>query len=165
MINIIVAMTSDHVIGNSNDLPWYLPNDLRHFKELTLGNVVIMGRKTYESIVARIGKPLPNRTNIILTRDKEFSQPDCIVANSFEDAIEKSPSKKIFVIGGEQIYKLALDSADVLYITEVDAKIKGDAFFPDIDSKRFKEVGRELHKKDKNHAYDYSYVVLKRINK
>lgn len=165
MINIIVAMTSDRVIGISNDLPWYLPNDLKHFKELTLGNVVIMGRRTYDSIVGRIGKPLPDRTNIIITRDKKFSQPNCIVANSFKDAIDKSTSENIFVIGGEQIYKLALDSADVLYITEVDAKIKGDAFFPEIDSKIFKEVSREFHKKDKDHPYDYSYVVLKRIVK
>ena len=129
MISIIAAVSKNGVIGVDNKLPWDLPEDLKRFKELTTGNVVIMGRKTYESI----GKPLPNRINIVVTRDKNFFTPNVIVANSLDSALLKAGGNKdIFIIGGGEIYKQSIGFADKLYITEVDMEVEGDTTFPTI---------------------------------
>lgn len=134
MISIIVAMSKkDRVIGKDNDLPWNIPEDLKHFKETTKGHPIIMGRKTFESI----GRPLPKRTNIIVTRNIEYGQDGAIVVHSLEEAIEeaKQHDDQLFIIGGASIYKEALekDLVDQLIITEVVMDVEGDTFFPELD--------------------------------
>ena len=131
MISIIAAVSKNGVIGVDNKLPWDLPEDLKKFKEITTGNVVIMGRKTYESI----GKALPNRINIVVTRDKNFFVPGVLSANSLDSALLKAGGNKdIFIIGGGEIYKQSMGFADKLYITEVDMEVEGDTTFPKISN-------------------------------
>lgn len=135
-VSIIVAMTPERVIGHQGEIPWHSKIDLMRFARITKGHPVIMGRKTCESIIKRLGHPLEERTNIVLTRSKSFSILDCIIASSFEDALiqaEKSPgSDKIFIIGGAEIYKLALPYTRIIYVTTVFARIDGDTHFPNI---------------------------------
>ena len=135
--SLIVAMAEDNVIGLNNDMPWYIPEDLQHFKAMTLGKPCIMGRKTFESIVARLGKPLPERANIVVSRSG-FTHDGADSASGLEDAIEKAKTiakkdgaDEIMIIGGAQIYELALPLADRLYITKIHEKYDGDAFFPE----------------------------------
>jgi len=147
MVSIIAAMSENRVIGRDGKLPWYIPEDLQHFKKLTEGGAVIMGRKTYESI----GKPLPNRLNIVITREKDKTINGCITVNSIKDAISKANSeKKIFIIGGGEIYKKSLKFASTVYLTKVHQDIEGDTYFPELNDK-WKEVERE----DKN---GYSFI-------
>lgn len=157
----IVAQANGRVIGASNDLPWYLPADLQRFKELTTGHVVIMGRKTYDSIVKRIGKPLPNRTNIVITRDEALDAPDVLVAHSPQDALTLAGDGEVFVIGGATIYEAMLPLADRIYLTQVKADIVGDAYFPELGA-QWSEVSREPHVADEHNEYDYDYVQLER---
>jgi len=132
MISIIAAVSKNGVIGVDNTLPWDLPVDLKRFKEITTGNVVIMGRKTYESI----GKALPNRVNIVVTRDKNFFVSGVLSANSLDSALLKAGNNKdIFIIGGGEIYRQSMDFVDKLYITEVDMEVEGDTTFPTISDK------------------------------
>lgn len=144
MISIIVAIAKNNVIGKSNELPWYLPEDLKHFKQITTGKTVLMGKNTYESIVSRLGKPLPDRTNIVITRDINFKPADGVVVYSDLDKA-LSENNDLFIIGGASIYKQTIDKADRLYITEVGQEIDGDAFFPEIDKSIWKETLREPH--------------------
>ena len=161
MINLIVAKASNNVIGAKNDLIWHLPNDLKHFKNLTSGHPIIMGRKTFESL----GRPLPNRTNIVVTRDKDWQAENIEKEFSLEKAIEsaKKINEDIYIIGGGNIYKQAMEFADVLYITEVHHEFEGDTYFPEIDEEIWEEVDRENFMKDEKHPYAYSYVTYKRI--
>ena len=161
MINLIVAKASNNVIGAKNDLIWHLPNDLKHFKNLTSGHPIIMGRKTFESL----GRPLPNRTNIVITRDKNWQGENVEKEFSLEKAIEsaKKINEDIYIIGGGNIYKQAMEFADVLYITEVHHEFEGDTYFPEIDEEIWEEVDRENFMKDEKHPYAYSYVTYKRI--
>ena len=161
MINVIVAKASNNVIGAKNDLIWHLPNDLKHFKNLTSGHPIIMGRKTFESL----GRPLPNRTNIVITRDKNWQAENVEKEFSLEKAIEsaKKINEDIYIIGGGNIYKQAMEFADVLYITEVHHEFEGDTYFPEIDEEIWEEVDRENFMKDEKHSYAYSYVTYKRI--
>lgn len=161
MINLIVAKASNNVIGAKNDLIWHLPNDLKHFKNLTSGHPIIMGRKTFESL----GRPLPNRTNIVVTRDKDWQAENIEKEFSLEKAIEsaKKINEDIYIIGGGNIYKQAMEFADVLYITEVHHEFEGDTYFPEIDEEIWEEVARENFMKDEKHPYAYSYVTYKRI--
>lgn len=161
MINVIVAKASNNVIGAKNDLIWHLPNDLKHFKNLTSGHPIIMGRKTFESL----GRPLPNRTNIVVTRDKDWQAENIEKEFSLEKAIEsaKKIHEDIYIIGGGNIYKQAMEFADVLYITEVHHEFEGDTYFPEIDEEIWEEVARENFMKDEKHPYAYSYVTYKRI--
>ena len=130
MASIIVATSENGVIGVDNKLPWYLPEDLKRFKKLTENNVVIMGRKTYESI----GKPLPNRFNIVISRNKDLTIPGCLVVNSLEKALYKAGSdKKVFIIGGGEIYRQSLEYVDKIYLTKVHINVEGDTTFPNID--------------------------------
>ncbi len=159
-LTILVAKSENNVIGNDNELIWHLPNDLKRFKQLTTGHPIIMGRKTYESI----GKPLPNRTNIVITRNREWNPEGVLVVNSLTEAIEKGREldAEIYIIGGGNIYEQAMDWADVLEVTEVHQSFEGDTKFPEIDLKIWKEVFRENFKKDEKNEFDYSFVTYKR---
>lgn len=164
MIAGIVAVAHNNVIGKKNDLPWYLPADLRRFRDITLNHVVIMGRKTCDSIIARLGHGLPGRTNIVITQDTSYRPDGISVVHSLDEALRMVDSTDAFVIGGEQIYALALPYIDRLYITEVDADIDGDTYFPSLDVLQWRTVSREEHTKDERNVYDYAYVVLDRIS-
>lgn len=160
MISIISAVTENGVIGNKNDLPWYLAADLKRFSEITKPHTVIMGRKTYESIISRIGKSLPQRTNIIITRQKDLEAPGCTIVSSVDEALAL-PGEK-FVIGGEEIFKLFISHADRMYITRIHANIDGDAKFPEYNESEWAEISRENHSKDEKNQYDYSFLVYER---
>ena len=144
-LSIIVAMAKNRVIGRQNRLPWHLPEDLKRFKKLTMGQPVIMGRKTYESI----GKPLPGRTNIVLSRNAGFHPPGVVVVREFQDALDHARSlgaDEAFVIGGAEMYRLALPLADRLYVTRVKGHFEGDSLFPETDfEKDFQTAGAEEH--------------------
>jgi len=143
-LTIIAALTRNGVIGRGNRLPWHIPEDLKRFKALTLGHPVIMGRKTFESILATLGKPLPGRENIVVTRSRDFAPPGCRVVHSIEDAIAAAAGvEEVFVIGGGEIYALALPYAHGLRLTEVHADDQGDAYFPEFDLADWLEVSRE----------------------
>lgn len=159
-VSLVVAMSPERVIGRDNDLPWRLPNDLRHFKALTLGKPVIMGRRTYESI----GRPLPRRSNAVLSRDPAFTAPGCMVFADLDGALERLAGEpEVMVIGGAAVYALALPRADRIYLTEVHAAVAGDTLFPELDPKCWKEVSRERHAADEHHPYAYSFVILERV--
>jgi len=162
MISIIAALAENRVIGVNNTLPWRLPNDLKHFRRLTTGHAIIMGRKNYESI----GKPLPERTNIVVTRNRDYRVDGCLIAHSLDEALRLAgDDPEIFVIGGAEIYREALPRADRLYLTQVHADVRGDTFFPEIDRNGWKETACERHAADDKHAYAYSFVVFERIKK
>lgn len=161
MLSILVACAANGVIGNKNDLPWHLPADLKRFKSLTMGHSVIMGRKTFESILARIHKPLPGRTNIVVTRNHTFKSPSVKVVHSLDEAFVAAKNDG-FVIGGAQLYQQALPKIERLYVTEVRADIEGDTYFPNLDYTHWQEVKRENHKKDDTHDYNYDFVVYDR---
>lgn len=145
-VTIIAALSRNGAIGRDNRMPWHIPADLKRFKRLTLGHPVVMGRKTYESILASTGRPLPGRDNIVVTRAKDFSAPGCSVAHSIEEALAAaSEAAEVFVIGGGEVYALALPLAHRLELTEVDVEIPGDAYFPDFDRGVWREVHREAH--------------------
>ena len=155
-IAIISAMARNRIIGIENRLPWNLPADMRHFRTLTMGHHLIMGRKTYESI----GKPLPGRTTVIVTRNKDFAAPGCIVVNSIEAAISACQGdNEAFIIGGAELYKQALDFADRIYLTKIDAIFEGDAYFPEFESASWKEIDQETFPPDADNPYAYRFVV------
>lgn len=165
MIALIVAKAANNVIGNSNDLPWYLPADLKHFKELTTGHTVIMGRKTYESIYNRLHGPLPNRRNIVVTASMPVLPEGFERAASFDEALRMAGGKgTVFVIGGATIYKECLDRgcADTIYLTDIPQDIAGDIYFPVLDRQAWRETSREAHAKDEKNPYDYSFITLER---
>lgn len=160
-LSIIVAVAANGVIGNQNQLIWHLPDDLKNFKRLTSGHPIIMGRKTFESI----GKPLPNRISIIISRNADFKHEGCIVVNSLQNAIEIAASineNEAFVIGGAEIYQLALPQTDKIYLTEVHAAFEGDVYFKIPENLNFKEISRVHHAKDEKHAIDFDIVELVR---
>lgn len=161
-LSMIVAVAENGVIGRNNALPWYLPNDLKYFKQTTMGKPVIMGRKTYESI----GKPLPGRTNIVITRQADYQPEGVKVVNSVEAARELAESvclidgqDEAMIMGGAEIYALALPHTDRLYLTEVHADVEGDAFFPEYDKSLWQEVAREDFAAEGPNPYNYSFVV------
>lgn len=160
MISCIVAMDQNRVIGVENQLPWRLPEDLKHFKKTTQHHAVIMGRKTYDSI----GKPLPNRRNIVLSRQAGLEIAGCDVCQTIEQALKLcTGDTEVFVIGGEQIYKLAMPYAKRLYVTQVHTKVaKGDAHFPEISAREWKKVSEEDRSADEKHAFAYSFLVFER---
>lgn len=156
-IAIIAAMARHRVIGIRNTLPWHLPEDLRHFKRLTMGHHIIMGRKTFESI----GRPLPGRTTVIITRDPGYRQAGCLVAASLDQALALCRGdEEVFFVGGAQIYAQALPLADRLYLTEIDAEFEGDAWFPAFDRDEWRETVREPHVSDA--GLSYAFVSLER---
>lgn len=161
ILSLIAALSKNRVIGKNNDLPWRLPDDMKYFMETTKGHCVIMGRKNYESIPHKF-RPLPDRTNIVVTRQKEYEAKDCLVVHSLEDALviaKQKNEKEVFVIGGAEIYQLVLPKANKLYLTEIDAEIEGDTFFPLFDKIIFKEQSRRHHDADSKHAFAFDFVI------
>jgi dihydrofolate reductase len=160
-LSIIAAIGKNNELGKNNDLVFKLPGDMKRFKELTTGHTVIMGRKTFESI----GKALPNRRNIVITRDKKYKKENVEVAHSFEEAIKlASKDKEVFIIGGSEVFKKGMESANKLYITEVKAADKdADVFFPEIIPIVFIEASREKNKKDSKNPFDYDFVIYERF--
>ncbi|MDP2087900.1 MAG: dihydrofolate reductase [Flavobacteriaceae bacterium] len=158
MITIIAAIDSHNGIGKNNQLIWYLPADLKRFKSKTTGHHIIMGRKTFESL----GKALPNRTSVIISRNNHFQVPEgCILVESLKDAIKVAANDSSpFIIGGAEIYLEAFKIADQLDITLVHHTFEADAFFPEIDKKFWKEIAREDFKADEKNKYDYSFVTF-----
>jgi len=165
MISIIVVLNQDRVIGKGNDLPWRLSEDLKHFAKITRGHPVIMGRKTYESIVKRLGHGLPDRTNIVITSQSDYIAPGCVRVPSVARAIEMFEAEKneeVFVIGGGEIYQQFLPVADKLYLTEVSAKCDGDTFFPAFNKEDWKVISSEPHSKDDRNVCDFTFLELVR---
>ena len=159
-LTIIVAAGENDAIGKDNKLIWHLPDDLKHFKDLTSGHHIIMGRKTYESFP----KPLPNRTHVVITRQNDYQVPEGVITViSLEDALDVAKKdSQPFIIGGGEIYKQAMTFADKIEITRVHHEFKADTFFPKIDSSIWKEVNNIFHKKDTDHDYEFSFLTYKR---
>jgi dihydrofolate reductase len=153
----IVAYSDSRVIGESNRLPWRLPNDLQHFKNLTLNQRVLMGRKTYESI----GRPLPQREMIVLTRNPDFHSKYARLIHSVEELFPLT--RDLYVIGGGEIYRMLLSKIDLIHATEVHTTLKGDAYFPELSKSDWKERSREPHPQDEKHAFAYDFVLYQRL--
>ena len=164
---VIVAAAENGVIGRNNALPWHLPEDLRYFKKVTMGKPIVMGRKTFESI----GRPLPGRTNIVITRNPDFQAEGVRAVASLDEALRLAEdialidgAQEVVVIGGAEIYKAAIPRAGRLYITEVHASVEGDACLPQVEWKYWREIGREHHPALGTNPYDYSFVIYERLN-
>ena len=157
MVSIIAALDENRVIGFQNKLPWHLPEDLRHFKKITTGKVVVMGRKTYESIIKTLGHPLPQRLNVVLTKQKDYQTgfPEVKVYHRLEEIIRDFPRQEVFIAGGGTIYHLALPYAEKMYLTYVKGRHQGDTYFPEFNREEWREVRRE----DYN---NFSFVELER---
>lgn len=160
MISFVVAMDENRAIGKDNDLPWYLPNDLKHFKKTTMGKPIVMGRKTYESI----GKPLPGRENIVVTRDESYKAEGTTIVHSVDEVL-KINAEEICVIGGSEIFKQFLPVADRLYITEIHHTFDADTYFPELNDDEWKEVSRTAGIVDEKNKYPHDFVVHEKINK
>ncbi len=160
LISLIVAMAQNGVIGRDNALPWRLPADLKRFKAFTLGKIVLMGRKTFESI----GRPLPGRDNLVLTRDRGWWASGVIVVHSVEQALTQAGANELVAIGGAQIYRLLMPFARRIYLTHVHADVPGDTFFPDFDPTQWDDVECRMHPADEEHAYPVTFVTLERRN-
>ncbi|WP_143884811.1 dihydrofolate reductase [Chryseobacterium binzhouense] len=161
MTTIVVAMGKNNEIGSDNQLLWHLPKDLKHFKEITSGHPVIMGRKTYESI----GKPLPNRTNIVISRKKDWFEEGILIVGSIKEAIKfaKKIDEDIFIIGGGTIYDQTMEIVDKLEVTLVEANLEADTYFPKIDSKIWKKTNEVCHEKDEKNQYDFCFQTYEKI--
>ena len=159
MLSIIAAVAKNGVIGNKGKLPWHLSEDLKHFKEITMGHPIIMGRKTFQSI----GHPLPGRENIVLSSDEDFQAEGITVIHSFAEEIEKYSDQKSFVIGGEKVYQLSLPLVDRLYLTLIDRDFEGDTYFPEIDwEKQFKIVEESPRQLSAKEEIPYRFVIAER---
>lgn len=160
MITAVVAMGQKNEIGAENQMLWHLPNDLKHFKEITIGHPVIMGRKTYESI----GKALPNRTNIVISRRKDWFEEGILIVGSVKEALKfaRKIDENIFILGGGNIYQQTMEFTDRLEVTLVDASLKADTFFPEIDPKIWHQTQEECHETDERHAYGYCFQTYER---
>ena len=157
-VTIVVAISENNAIGKNNQLLWYLPADLRHFKNITTGHTVIMGRKTYDSV----GKPLPNRRNIIITR-RDITIEGCEVVKSIEDALALCANEnEVFIVGGAEIYKQSIHLTDRIYLTIVHQKFDADSFFPEINYNVWKETAHEDHQPDEKNNLPYSFITLER---
>lgn len=156
--SMIFAMDNNRLIGRDNDLPWHLPADLAYFKRVTTGHPVLMGRKTFESI----GRPLPNRHNIVVTRDSSYQADGVEIFHSLDAALEAYRDQEVFIIGGSEIYKLALPIASKLYITQIDEEFEGDAYFPEIDQSMWELVSEEQGITDERNPYTYYFQVYER---
>jgi dihydrofolate reductase len=160
-ISIIVAVAENGVIGAGNQLIWHLPEDLKNFKRLTTGHHIIMGRKTYESI----GRPLPNRVNVIVTRNRDYEQERCLFASSLEQAVNISDNgyeTESFIIGGGEIYRQALPLADKIYLTRVHQSFEGDVYFPELDENEWKILNKKEFQPDEKHKYPFTIFEMER---
>ena len=156
---LVVAMARNRVIGRGNSLPWHLPADLKFFKRITLGKPILMGRKTFESI----GRPLPQRRNIVITENRHFRAAGCLVVHSLSEALAAAqPAPQVMIIGGASLYRQTLPRASSIYLTQVEADIAGDTYFPEFDRTAWQEEWHEDHPADARHAYSYRFLFLKR---
>lgn len=159
-LSLIVAMTPERVIGANNAMPWHLPSDLAFFKATTMGRPIVMGRKTFQSI----GRPLPGRRNIVLTRDKQFSAAGIEVLHSIEEALVSCADvDEVFIIGGAELFNTTLSTAQRIYLTHIDAHLDGDTFFPVLESGVWHETSRRNHPHDERNAYNLSFRILERM--
>ena len=161
IISAIVAMNPDGLIGDQNKIPWHLPADLKYFKKITLGHHILMGRKCFDSI----GKSLPGRKNIVVTKNPTFIVTDCIITNSIEEGIliaQQNKEEEMFIIGGGEIYRQSMHLVNKLYLTMVQFSGSGDVFFPQIDYNEWSLISDEKHTSDDKNNYDYSFLIYKR---
>ncbi len=165
IVSAIVAVAKDNVMGKNNDIPWYLPADLKYFKATTLNRHIIMGRKTFTSI----GRPLPKRTNIVITRQPFFIATGCVITNSIEQALEMAydnNEEEVFIIGGGEIYKQSMEYWDRLYLTEVDLEVEGgDTFFPEIDFSNWNHIVKDSYQPDEKNEHSYTFNIFEKIQK
>jgi dihydrofolate reductase len=164
-ISIIVAVTENNVIGRNNDLPWHLPTDMKYFKDTTMGHCVVMGRKNFESIPPKYS-PLVGRTNIVVTRQKDYNAEGAVVVNSIDAAIEFSKSRnetECFITGGGEIFAQTIELCDRIYLTRIHATIEGDVHFPEVDMNVWKEISRKDVSPDEKNNYPFSFLVYERI--
>lgn len=159
---ILAAVASNRVIGINNTLPWHLPADLKHFKALTVGQIVVMGRRTFESI----GRPLPQRTNVVLTKNTDWTSPGVSTAKSIQEVLDQfaDDARTISVIGGAQIYRETLPLCQWLYLTEIQQAFAGDTFFPEFERNEWSELSREIHRDSSGATPEFHFVVLERNN-
>ncbi len=158
-LSILVAMAQNRTIGINNTLPWHIPEDLKRFKALTMGHHMIMGRKTFDSI----GKPLPGRTTVIVTRNRELKIAGCVIAHTLEEAHTAcAGDDEIFVVGGAELYTLALPLANTIYLTEIQQEVAGDAFFPELDQNIWQEIARERRSQEIPQPLEYHFVTYRR---
>lgn len=165
IISLIAAVSQNGVIGKNNDLPWHLPDDMKYFMQTTKEHHVIMGRKNYESIPEKF-RPLPNRTNIVITRQKNYQAPGTRIVHALEDALaiaKENNEREAFIIGGGEIYKLGMTYTTRMYLTEIHAVIEGDAYFPSFIKDQWKEVSRQHHPSDDRHRYAFDFVIYEKI--
>ncbi len=165
IISLIAALSQNQVIGKNNALPWHLPDDMKYFMQTTKAHVVIMGRKNYQSIPEKF-RPLPNRTNIVVTRQSTFQATGCRVVHSLPEALALASKceekEEVFIIGGSEIYKEGILIADRLYLTEIHAETSGDVYFPSFNRANWKELSRKHHPVDTHHIYPFDFVVYSR---
>lgn len=164
IISLIAAVAENNVIGKDNNLPWHLPTDMKYFRDTTMGHCVIMGRKNYDSIPLKY-RPLDGRTNIVVTRQKDFKAENCIVVNSVEDALAVAREKnetEAFVIGGADIYRQTIDIADKVYYTKIHHSFEGDAFFPEIDPAKWKLISKKDVPADAKNKHPFSFCVYQK---
>jgi dihydrofolate reductase len=161
-ISLVVAMAANRVIGRDNGLPWHLPADLQHFRRITMGKPILMGRRTWESI----GRPLPGRTSIVVTRDSAYTAPGCLVVHSLDMALQAAAEcgDEAMVIGGAELYRQVLPRADTLYLTQIHAGVEGDTFFPELEASEWREVDRRDCEPDEKNPCRYSFIRLDRIS-
>ena len=160
MTAIVVAAAENNVIGKDNGLIWHLPADLRHFKQITMGHPILMGRKTYESI----GKPLPGRTSVIVTSQEDYAAEGCLVTHSLQEALEKAKAldEIIYIIGGAEIYRQVLPLTDTIYLTRLHHTFDGDVYFPELKEEEWETVAQAHHEPDEKNKYRYSFLTLRR---
>lgn len=158
-LSLIVAMARNRTIGVNNTLPWRCPEDLKHFKALTMGHHMIMGRRTFDSI----GKPLPGRTTVVVTRNNDLVAEGCVIAHSLKEAITAcAGDEEIFIVGGADLYRQAIPLVDRMYITEIQQDVAGDAYFPEFDMAAWQEVARERHSQFEPQPLEYHFVTYQR---
>ncbi len=158
-LSLIVAMARNRTIGIDNTLPWRCPEDLKHFKALTMGHHMIMGRKTYDSI----GKPLPGRTTVVVTRNNDLEIAGCVIAHSLKEAVAVcAGDEEIFIVGGAELYRQSIALVDTLYITEIQQDVEGDAHFPEFDMSEWKEVSRDIRTQETPQPLSYHFVTYRR---
>lgn len=166
IISLIAALSKNRAIGKSNDLPWHLPDDMKYFMQTTKGHHVIMGRKNYESIPEKF-RPLPNRTNIVVSRQQNYEAPGCTLVHSIPEGIvlaKNNNETECFIIGGAEIYQMGFQFVNRMYLTEIKSVIEGDTFFPWFDMDDWKEISRIPHTTDERHQYAFDFVIYERIN-
>lgn len=164
IISMIAAVSENNVIGKNNSLPWHLPDDMKYFMQTTKAHYVIMGRKNYQSLPEKF-RPLPNRTNLVVSSQSDFEAPGCRVFQSLEDALEfarRENQHEVFLIGGSRVYQEGLSKADKLYLTHIHSTIEGDVYFPTVDWEQWTEISRVPHPKDDRHTFSFDFTVYTR---